>query len=250
ELEVEDPGAVLLARLDLDGLGGDAVLLELRGDEREGQLGADQRDVRALLEEVGDAADVVLVAVGEDDALDVLEAVTDRGEVRQDHVDAGLVLLGEEHAAVDDHQLAGVLEDGHVAADLAEAAERGDAHAVLGQARRSRELGTGRGHGEGSHSSEGQGQKTVMARAETGLAAASTPSTYGRTPSSVSPCGETTAFVTLRTFRTGPHRPTVSRAPGGVRGVARAHRPTGGPGTRPARAALSGAEGQKVVVRR
>ncbi len=59
-------------------------------------------------------------------ACDVVEAVQDRREVRQDQVDAGLVHVGEQHAAVDDQQLAVVLEDGHVAADLAEAAQRDD----------------------------------------------------------------------------------------------------------------------------
>ena len=67
---------------------------------------------------------------------DLVEPVPDPGEVGQDHVDARLVLLGEEHAAVDDQQLAGVLEDGHVAADLAEAAQGDDAQAALGQRRR------------------------------------------------------------------------------------------------------------------
>ena len=61
-------------------------------------------------------------------------------EVRQDQVDAGLLLLGEEDAAVDDEQAAAVLEDRHVAADLAEAAERGDAQAVLGKLRRGAEF--------------------------------------------------------------------------------------------------------------
>ena len=55
---------------------------------------------------------------------DVVEPVPDVVEVREDQVDAGLVVLGEEHAAVDDQQPAVVLEDRHVAADLAEAAER------------------------------------------------------------------------------------------------------------------------------
>ena len=36
----------------------------------------------------------------------------------------GWCVLGEQHPAVDDEQPAGVLEDGHVAADLAEAAQR------------------------------------------------------------------------------------------------------------------------------
>ena len=88
----------------------------------------------------GTRADVVLVAVGEHDALDVVETVPDRGEVRQDQVDAGLLLLGEEHAAVDDQQAAAVLEDGHVAADLTETAERGDAQAALRQLRRGAEF--------------------------------------------------------------------------------------------------------------
>ena len=141
ELAVEGADALALALLDLEGVRADAVLLELRLDQREGQLGADQRDVRLLAQQVRDGADVVLVAVREDDAVDVVEAVPDGREVGQDQVDAGLVLLGEEHAAVDDEQLAAVLEDGHVAADLAETAERGDPQGALRELRRRAEFG-------------------------------------------------------------------------------------------------------------
>jgi len=70
---------------------------------------------------------VVLVAVREHHADDVVEAVPDRLEVGQDQVDARLVLLWEEHADVDDEELAVELVDGHVATDLAEPAERDDA---------------------------------------------------------------------------------------------------------------------------
>ena len=125
-----------LPSADLQRVRADAVLLELGLDEGEGQLGADQRDVRLLAQEIGDAADVVLVAVREDDAVDVVEAVPDGREVRQDQVDSGLLLLGEEHAAVDDQQAAAVFEDRHVAADLAETAERGDPQAAFGKLRR------------------------------------------------------------------------------------------------------------------
>src|SRR5690606_4966443 len=44
-----------------------------------------------------------------------------------------MLLLGEQHAAVDDQQLAVELEDGHVAADLAQSPERNDAHGVRRQ---------------------------------------------------------------------------------------------------------------------
>ena len=83
-------------------------------------------------QQVRHGADVILVRVREHERLDLVEPAFEGGEVRQDQVDAGLVVLGEQHAAVDDEQPAGVLEDGHVAADLAEAAERDQAQAVSG----------------------------------------------------------------------------------------------------------------------
>ncbi len=134
ELEVELARGDAVALLHLAGDGLDLVLLELRADEREREPGSDDGDVGPLLQEVGDAADVVLVAVREDDARDLVEAPAQGAEVGEDHVDAGLALLGEEHAAVDDEQLALVLEQRHVAADVAEAAEGRDAQAAAGQA--------------------------------------------------------------------------------------------------------------------
>ena len=89
---------------------------------------------------------MVLVAVREDDADDVVEAVPDVREVGEDDVDAGLGLLGEQHAAVDDEELALVLEDGHVAADLPQTSQRDDAGAAARQAGRGPELGGGVAH--------------------------------------------------------------------------------------------------------
>jgi hypothetical protein len=56
----------------------------------------------------------------------VCRTVADRVEVGEDQVDAGVVLLGEQDPTVDDQQAPVVLEDGHVATDLAESAERVD----------------------------------------------------------------------------------------------------------------------------
>ena len=55
------------------------------------------------------------------------------GEVGEDEVDSRVVVLGEEDAAVDDEQASLRLEDGHVAADLAEPAESDDPQAVVGE---------------------------------------------------------------------------------------------------------------------
>ena len=76
---------------------------------------------------------MVFVRVREDERLDFVEAALQVAEVRQDQVHAGLVRVGEQHAAVDEEQPSAVLEDRHVAADLAEAAERDDAQAVTRQ---------------------------------------------------------------------------------------------------------------------
>ena len=121
----------------------EAVLAELGVEQREGQLRADERDVPALAEEVRRGADVVLVTVGQHETLDGVEAVPDGVEVGEDQVDPGVVVLREQDATVDDEQAVGVLEDGHVAADLAEAAEGDDPQPSGGQRCRRGELGVG-----------------------------------------------------------------------------------------------------------
>jgi hypothetical protein len=141
ELAVEGADALAVAFLDLQRVRTDAVLLELRLDQGEGQLGADERDVGLLAEEERHAADVVLVSVREHDAVDVVEAVPEGCEVREDQVDSGLFLFREKDAAVDDQQPAAVLDDRHVAADLAEAAERGDSQTAFDELRRQAEFG-------------------------------------------------------------------------------------------------------------
>ena len=127
ELEPERAEVELVARFDLvvDRLL-EPVFPGLGVEQRQGELGADERDVAALAEEVRRRSDVVLVTMGEHQRLDRVEAVPDRVEVGEDEVDARVVLLREEDAAVDDQQPAVVLEDGHVASDLAEPAERVD----------------------------------------------------------------------------------------------------------------------------
>ena len=75
------------------------VLLQLALEQRERELRADHGDVAPLTQQVGQPADVVLVAVRQDHRDDVVEAVPDRLEVRQDQVHAGLVLVGDPQAS-------------------------------------------------------------------------------------------------------------------------------------------------------
>jgi hypothetical protein len=63
----------------------------------------------------------------QEDADDIIHAVFEVAKVRQDDVDARLVLFREKHATVDDEDLAVNLENGHVATDFSDATKRDDA---------------------------------------------------------------------------------------------------------------------------
>ena len=109
------------------------VFTELCAEQGEGQPGADQGDVAAFAQEVRRGPDVVLVPVGQHERLDLVESIPDRFEVGQDQVDARVVVLREQHATVDDQESPVVLEDGHVAADLAETPKWDDPQTSLRQ---------------------------------------------------------------------------------------------------------------------
>jgi hypothetical protein len=76
---------------------------------------------------------VVLVAVGQHDGVDVVESVAVVRPVGQGEVDSWRVGLAEQHAAVHDEQTIAVLEQRHVPADLADAAQRHDAQRAGGR---------------------------------------------------------------------------------------------------------------------
>ena len=64
-------------------------------------------------------AEMVLVAVRDDEAEDVVATLAQVADVGQHEVDAEHVVAREGEAAVDDDDLAVVLDGGHVLADLA-----------------------------------------------------------------------------------------------------------------------------------
>ena len=132
-LALEDPVGAALPLGDLHEHRLDAVLATLGGDQRAGEFRTDDRDVGAQFQQERDGADVVLVRVGEHQRLDVLEPILDEAQIRQDEVDPGLVVGGEQHTAVDDQQSAQMLENRHVAADLADSTQRGHPQPTGGQ---------------------------------------------------------------------------------------------------------------------
>ena len=102
------------------------VLLDLVAEQSPGQGRGVHRNARELGQDVRQAADMVLVGVGDEERLDVLAALLEVGDVGDDEVDPEHLLVGEHQAAVDHDDVVAVLEHVHVLADLAHPAERDD----------------------------------------------------------------------------------------------------------------------------
>ena len=103
ERDVESTQGYGRAVLDLAKLGAlDVVLGELALDDAKGELtGVDGHLVREVLQQVRKGARVVLVAVGDDNAAQLVLVLQDIGVVGQDEVDARLLVIGEHEAGIE-----------------------------------------------------------------------------------------------------------------------------------------------------
>ena len=117
----------LAARVDLMQSGGaeQPVLPELALNKPQGQPRRVDRQVQ-LLDDEGDAADVVLVAVGDDQRFDAVPILEQESDVGNDDVDAQKAFVGKFGTAVDDEDVVVILHDVHVFADFVDAAEGDD----------------------------------------------------------------------------------------------------------------------------
>ena len=123
----EDAGfeALVGAHLAEVGVIEQAVLVELVFDVGEGEFGAPDRDLE-FGKKPGERADVVFVAVGEDDGADALAVLDEIGDVGDDDVDAEEFGFGEHQAGIDDDNVVTPAHGHAVHAELAETAERDD----------------------------------------------------------------------------------------------------------------------------
>ena len=132
ELHLEDAGRHLIPRLHHPQVRAlvQVVLFELFPDKTEGERRAVDggSEVR---EHEGEGADMVLVAVGEEDPAHPVGPFEQVGDVGDDQVDAEHVRLGEHEAAIDDDDVLAVLENGHVQADLPQPAKGDDLQAGM-----------------------------------------------------------------------------------------------------------------------
>ena len=107
------------------GLGHQVVLLQLQLDQARAHAGGVNGGVDGP-QHIGDGSDVVLVAVGDEDAPDLALVFDQIAHIRNDHVDAVHIVIREPHSAVHDHDVVPVLIDGQVFPDLIQASQRYD----------------------------------------------------------------------------------------------------------------------------
>ena len=126
-LDGEGPEVELALGLNLDELGvvQQLVLFELALDIGKRELRGIDGDIE-LAQQPGQAADVVFVAVGKDDAAHAGAVFDEVGDVRDDDVDAEQIALRKHQAGVDDEDVF-VPANGHaVHAELAKSADGND----------------------------------------------------------------------------------------------------------------------------
>ena len=125
ELHREGPGLHHIPRLAGNDLRfvQQAVLLQLQPDQPRGHAGGVNWGVDGA-QHIGQRANVVLVAVGDEDAPDLGLVFDQVAHVGDDHVDAVHIVVGETHAAVHDNDIVAELVYGHVLADLIQTAKR------------------------------------------------------------------------------------------------------------------------------
>ena len=108
------------------------VLLDLYPQQPSGQRGRVHRHAREVRQDEGQPADVILVAVGDQESANLVAVLPQVGDVGNDEVDAVHGLIGEHESAVDHDDVVAVLEDVHVLADFPYASEGDYAEGGLG----------------------------------------------------------------------------------------------------------------------
>ena len=133
EVDHEIADLHLVARIDLAQLRLDAMLLEFTLDKAERHLRAVNRNLLGeVLHEVRQAARMVFVAVGNDDAAKLVLILEYIRVVGKNEVDARMVIVGKHEAGVIENHVVAALDDGHVLANAVEAAKRNDFQRHIG----------------------------------------------------------------------------------------------------------------------
>ena len=108
-------------------VGHGSVLLELELDQRQRQPRAVNRHHAAqLLDHIGDRADMILVAVGNENAADLVAVALQIGHVRNHQINAQHILLREDGTAVQDHDIVRIFQHIDIFADFFNPAQRDD----------------------------------------------------------------------------------------------------------------------------
>ena len=124
----------LIGNIRIDGFHGGAaggpVFLQLDRNEAVSQAGGIDRHIQ-LRQHKGQSADMILMAVGDEDGPDMVGPFHQIGNIGNNQVHAQLFLGGKLDAAVDDDNIVAALQGHHIFADFAQAAQGDDAESRI-----------------------------------------------------------------------------------------------------------------------
>ena len=109
------------------------VLPQFPLDQADGQPSAVDRNIY-LFEQIGQPTDMVLMAVGDKNAADLIRIALHIGEIRDHQVDSRHIGIREGQAAVDEDHIVPALKERHILPNFIDAAEKRNAHRHFGQA--------------------------------------------------------------------------------------------------------------------
>ena len=105
------------------GLSKQVMLLQLAAHQANGKRGAVNRYVKGF-QKVRDRADMILMAVGNHQALNSFLVPLHIGEIRNHQIHAQHISIGEGHAAVQQEHILAALKQGNVFPDFVQASEK------------------------------------------------------------------------------------------------------------------------------
>ena len=113
------------------------MLLVLGIHKPQSQLRTNQRNIRTQLQQIRHTPDMILMPMRQHQSIHLIQLALDITEIRQNQIHPRLLLLRKQHPAVNQQNMAIVLDHIHITADLTQTTQRNNTHGTLAILRRS-----------------------------------------------------------------------------------------------------------------
>ena len=131
KLHVERANIFPVTLVDNHGVWRYFVLGKLGFNKGNRERRTDKRNIGAVFEQVRHSADMVLMPMGENNALNIIDMPDEVVEVGKNEVNSRVFFFREKHAAINNDNASLIFENITISSDFAEPAERNNAYSVI-----------------------------------------------------------------------------------------------------------------------